>query len=300
VVSCAKDKIATRNYQTEHVIIIVIDGARYSETWGDNSHQYIPNLANELAQIGIINTHFYNNGTTSTVPGHTAITTGRYEHIDNSGLELPQYPSIFQYWSSKFNEDPNKSWVITSKGKLEVLSDCVNPDWNGKYKPLTNCGIDALGVGSGYRHDSITYKEAITILSTYHPNLTLINFREPDYSAHLNNWDSYIQGILSTDQYLKQLIDFIESNPIYAGKTTVFVTNDHGRHLNTVSGGFSSHGDGCEGCRHINFFAYGPDFKQDTIISSQRELIDIPATIAELLHFDMPSCEGRVMYELFE
>jgi len=300
VASCAKDKIETGNYQTEHVIIIVIDGARYSETWGDNTHQYIPKLANELAQTGVINTHFYNNGTTSTVPGHTAMTTGRYENIDNVGAELPQYPSIFQYWRSKFNKDPNKSWVIASKGKLEVLSDCANPDWNGKYNPLTNCGIHALGAGSGYRHDSITYKKAISILSSYHPDLAIITFREPDFSAHSNSWLNYTQGIQSTDYYLYQLISFIESDPVYAGKTTVFVTNDHGRHLNSVSSGFISHGDECEGCRHINFFAYGPDFKQDTIISSQRELIDIPATIAELLHFHMPYGNGKVMHELFE
>jgi hypothetical protein len=300
LVSCTKDKIEAINYQTEHVIIIVMDGARYSETWGDTTHQYIPKLANELAPTGIINTHFYNNGTTSTVPGHTAMTTGRYQGIDNGGAELPQYPSIFQYWNSSYNNNPSKAWVIASKGKLEVLSDCIHPEWNGKYNPLTNCGINAMGTGSGYREDSITYNRAKQLLSSHHPNICIINFREPDYSGHLNNWDSYLYGIQSTDQYIHLLIDFIEADPIYAGKTTVFVTNDHGRHLNTVSSGFSSHGDGCEGCRHILFYAYGPDFKKDEVISVQRELIDIPATIAELLHFDMPYGEGRVMYELFE
>ena len=80
----------------------------------------------------------------------------------------------------------------------------------------------------------------------------------------------------------------------------MFVTNDHGRHLDSIAGGFSSHGDDCKGCRHINFFACGPDFKQGVIISQKRELIDISATIAELFQFSMPTSKGNVMEELFK
>lgn len=80
----------------------------------------------------------------------------------------------------------------------------------------------------------------------------------------------------------------------------MFVTNDHGRHLDTVSVGFSSHGDGCEGCRHVMFYAYGPDFKQNVVVNNPRDLIDISATIAELLQFKMPYGKGQVMMELFK
>ncbi|KAA3623483.1 MAG: sulfatase, partial [Bacteroidetes bacterium] len=55
-----------------------------------------------------------------------------------------------------------------------------------------------------------------------------------------------------------------------------------------------------EGCRHINRFAWGPDFKRGYSEDIERELIDIPATVAELLQFDLPDCQGTVMEELFE
>ncbi len=299
IASCAKDKTASREYQTEFVIVIVMDGARYSETWGDPSHANIPYLTDELAPTGVINTLFYNKGTTSTIPGHCAITTGRYQNIDNGGAELPEYPSIFQYWNSTYNAEPSKSWIIASKGKLEVLKDCLHPDWNGEHQPMADCGIGSMGVGSGYRHDSLTFETAMSILSSDHPNLSIINFREPDYSGHLNSWNDYILGIRTIDEYIYQLLEFIESDPIYAGKTTVFVTNDHGRHLDTAASGFSSHGDDCDGCQHILFYAYGPDFKKNEIVAVQRDMIDIPATIAELLHFNMPTGKGNVMFELF-
>jgi len=57
--SCSKDSL--REYKTENVIIIVVDGVRYSETWGDTTHQYIPYFSNEIADFGVVNTSFYNN-----------------------------------------------------------------------------------------------------------------------------------------------------------------------------------------------------------------------------------------------
>ena len=78
------------------------------------------------------------------------------------------------------------------------------------------------------------------------------------------------------------------------------MTNDHGRHTDGVADGFCSHGDPCDGCQHINFYAFGPDFKENQIISEERELIDVPATIAELLNFRIPNSNGNIMTELFK
>ena len=71
--SCSKNKVEPRQYETEHVIVIVMDGPRYSETWGDPSHQNIPRMANDLAPIGVINEQFFSYGETFTVPGLSLI-----------------------------------------------------------------------------------------------------------------------------------------------------------------------------------------------------------------------------------
>ena len=277
-----------------------MDGPRYSETWGDSTHQYIPRMANDLLPQGVLSTNFYTHGPTYTSAGHTAITTGNYQEINNAGQEIPQYPSYFQYWLKKTNKDSTAAWVIASKDKLSVLADCQDPQWAGKYNPSTNCGINGSGVGSGYRDDSSTFEVTKTVLATYHPQLVLINFREPDYSGHQNNWPNYVNGISDIDEYIYQVWNFIENDSIYKGCTSLFVTNDHGRHLDTVANGFAGHGDNCEGCRHINFFACGPDFKKNLIVDEARGLIDIPATIAYLLNYNFPSGQGKIMHELFE
>lgn len=294
--SCRKDKPIS-SFKTKNVIVVVMDGPRYSETWGDSTHQYIPRMANDLLPQGIVSTQFYNNGPTYTTAGHTAITTGNYQEINNAGLEIPAAPSIFQYWLKKYNVDTSAAWVIASKSKLAILADCQDSNWSGTFNASTNCGVN--GLGSAVRDDSSTFEIAKSILTMYHPNLVLINFREPDFSGHQNNWTNYTQGIKDVDEYIYQVWNYIETDPIYKGTTTLFVTNDHGRHLDTVSTGFSGHGDSCDGCRHINFFACGPDFKKNVMFDTPRELIDIPTTIAWLMDFNFPSGQGNVMHELF-
>lgn len=296
--SCGKEEANTDIYKTKNVVVLVMDGPRYSETHGEPNHQYTPRISKDLAPIGTTYTEFYNHGSTYTVAGHTALTTGHYQIINNVGLELPQHPSIFQYWKKTHQKKDTDAWIIASKDKIISIGNCQDSLWKDQYLPATICGEN--GWGTGYVTDSFTFARSKDILTAHHPQLVLLTFREPDFSGHQNNWDNYLQGIRDVDEYIYQIWDFLENDPYYQGNTTLFVTNDHGRHLDTVSTGFINHGDQCVGCTHINLFACGPDFKKNQLLDKPRELVDIPATIAELLRFQMPNIEGQVMWELFK
>ncbi|HET6244559.1 MAG: alkaline phosphatase family protein [Bacteroidetes bacterium] len=286
-------------YVTENVIIIVMDGPRYSETWGDPNHTHIPVMAEKLAKEGAVFTNFYNNGPTYTNAGHAAITTGIYQEINNNGEEVPDNPSFFQYWHSQ-NAYSISPWIIASKGKLEILSNCKNDTYKDKSRPMTNCGIGGKGREGGYRDDFQTFETAISILDNYHPKLVLINFMEPDLSGHNANWEGYLAGIRQTDYYIGEIWNFIQRDSIYSDKTTIFVTNDHGRHLDGWKDGFVSHGDNCDGCRHINLYAFGPDFKKNMVVTSSHELIDLTRTTNELLGIKNLSSTGKVLWDIFK
>jgi len=295
---CKQDKVYPE-FITENIIIVVIDGPRYSETWGEPNHSFIPNQS-ALRHQGVVFDNFWNTGSTYTISGHTAITTGVNQSINNNGGELPSNQSLFQVWRKTHNKDISKAWVITSKDKLEVLANTSKPLWKDKYTPSTNCGVNGAGVGSGYRDDSITLQRCFEIFDHHHPNLVLINFREPDYSGHQGDWLNYLDGISDTDEYVQQIWDYIENDPMYKGKTTLIVTNDHGRHLNTVSGGWHHHGDKCDGCKRIGLLALGPDFPKDIVVSTPYDQTDIARTVAEMLHFDLKNGEGHVITELVD
>jgi len=95
-------------YKTKTVFIFVVDGARYTETWGDPSHQFIPNRFAMLKE-GVNCNNFYNNGFTFTCSGHQAMCTGVYENISNYGNQYPTNPSVFQYWLQASNCCGSKS-----------------------------------------------------------------------------------------------------------------------------------------------------------------------------------------------
>jgi hypothetical protein len=295
---CKKvDNYAPYQYKTKNVIIVVVDGARYTETWNLPSRPLIPNRDSLLSQ-GVLCTKFYNNGYTFTNAGHTAMTTGVYQFISNGGSEIPQNPSIFQYWMKKKGKSSEKAWVIASKDKLAILADCQYSGWAGQYMPMTDCGNS--GLGSGYRLDSITFGRAKDVLTTMHPEMMLINFKEPDMSGHAHDSAKYIQGIIDTDNYIRQLWELIQSDPLYRDKTTLIVTNDHGRHTAGHLDGFVSHTDLCEGCKHIEFFGIGPDFKKGYVCDKPHDQIDIANTVAELMDFEIPTSEGKVLKEMFQ
>ena len=255
-------------------------------------------MATELTTEGVLYTNFRNNGPTYTHAGHTEIPTGFYQNISNAGKELPKRPSIFQYYLRQSKADKTEAWLVSSKGKLEILANTEEKDWWNMYMPMTYCGPN--GNSSTYEDDNKTVAQYKRVINAHSPNLLFINLLEADVNGHSNEWEKYLKAIQNCDKYVYELWNLIQSDPEMKNTTTLFVTTDHGRHLDGHKDGFVSHGDNCEGCRHIMMLAMGPDFKKGVTIDKERELIDISKTVARLLNVDMPTSKGCVMDELFE
>lgn len=286
----------SRTYRTKYHIILVLDGPRWSETWGDTTHHLIPNQASILKKEGTFFTNFRNNGVTLTNSGHSALCTGVYQRLSNIGKQLPKNPSIFQYYLKQKNKDKTKAWVMTSKGKLEMLANTKNKHWWNTYMPSTYCGIN--GSGTGYPGDNRMYPIFKQLLLEHKPEITIINLLDIDAWAHQGNWERYTAAIKELDVYTLDLWRTIQNDPELKDQTAIYITNDHGRHLDGVKKGFESHGCRCEGCRHISLLAIGPDFEKGKIVDQEYDMIDIPATIAHMMQIDMPTSKGKAITEL--
>ena len=291
--------VYSQKYKSEYSIILVIDGPRFSETFGDSTCKYIPKMGKELIKEGVFFENFKNNGPTYTVPGHTAMTTGNYQRISNSGTSLPKRPSIFQYYLKSTNAPKSDAFIVASKGKLDVLANTKNKKWRNKYLASTYCGPNGIGVG--YGDDDKTFSKVSELISSNNPpHLMLINLLAVDVYGHLNNWSKYLESIKICDNYADSIWKIIQTNPVLKDKTTLFITNDHGRHLNGKKNGFVSHGDNCEGCRHISLLVLGPDIQKGKIVKEEAELIDISITISKMMNFEIPTSNGRFLEELFQ
>ncbi len=281
---------------TEHVVLLVIDGPRYSESWGDTTHSNIPQQWN-LRNQGVILTNFQNKGITYTNSGHATLLTGFYENIANNGSQFPLHPTLMQRIIQQYGN--NAAALIASKDKLHVLKNCQDANFANQFPCYIDCGINGDGTG-GYRSDSITQAHVIEFMNQNFPKLLVVNYKDPDVFGHNGDSLNYIASIQKTDQYVEQVWAFIQSNPVWKNKTTLIVTNDHGRHLNGTSNGYISHGDNCSGCQHIGFFAISPDFKKNRTYNSLYEQNQLAATIAKLLKLPLTGNEGKKIGVLFK
>ncbi len=270
---------------TQNVIIVVLDGARYTETFGAES-TYIRKIWTKLKPNGAIFTNYRNDGRTVTIPGHTTIETGTWQTIDNYGLERPTMPTIFEYFRKAIGATESENYIATGKKKLRVLSYSTHNQDGPAYKA-------AVSVADGDRAvmDSVFFH-----MNTDHPRLILINLADIDGAAHDKGWKSYTTAITRADSLVYVLWQNIQSNSSYIGTTTLIVTNDHGRH-DDAHGGFKDHGCTCEGCRHIMLFMAGRNIPSGVVDTLKAKQIDIAPTVGELLGFPTPLAVGKSLLQ---
>lgn len=276
-------------YETRHVVIVVVDGARYSETFGDTTHAQVPRQALDLAPQGCFAT-CWNAGVTTTNPGHAAVLSGAYQAIANDGSERPHLPLVFEYYRAATGAPRSQTWFLSGKPKLEVMSNSDHPDYG-----------DSLGamVDVTCPTDSAAIARAEAVLLAGHPALVAVNLAQTDQVAHTGNWAGYLAALHRADSLVHDLWLKVQSDTALAGRTTLFVTNDHGRH-DDAHGGFQNHGCGCDGCRRLQLLALGPDFRAGHVRQGVAQLVDIVPTIGELLGFPTPWTTGHVLADLLD
>lgn len=275
---------------TKAVILIIIDGARWTETFGDPTRELIPHLADDLALLGAINTAFYNDAATLSIPGHAAIVTGTWQDLPNDGTQRPSAPTVFEYLRRATGASENEAVFIHGSFIEPVLTYSIHPDYGADF-----------GAGmffSDYAappYDDGMWANARQVLAELHPRLMMISLLDPDEAGHEHNWEAYRQAIRHDDEIIWDLWQQVQGDPFYAGQTTLFVTNDHGRGCGE---GWPDHGGSDECNRHVMFLAVGSKIQPGLVVTQRRTLRDITPTIGYLLGFETPLAEGDIMTEL--
>ncbi len=275
----------TLSFCAQHVFIVVIDGARYSETFGSKG-KYIPCIWNDLRKEGAIYTSFWNNGLTKTCPGHATVLTGTWQNIPNNGSVRPTEPTLFEFLRKQFPSDEHTCYVVSGKPKLACLTYSTATEYGTLY------GASFAGEEKGT--DTGTFRQLEILMERFHPSVVMVNLPEVDLSGHSGKWTKYLSAIRQADSLVGVLWRRIQSDSVYRNTTTLFVTNDHGRH-DAMHSGFKDHGDTCSGCRHIMLFALGPTIHPNASIDERCSQIDIAPTAAEILGISFPPGRGRVL-----
>jgi hypothetical protein len=262
-------------------IIVVVDGARYSETLGDPTHANIPQEWQRLAPAGIWSDSFYNDGITETMPGHSAILTGTWQPIANDGSQRPNNPTLFEYFRQATGLPAQCAVVVGGKAKLDAIGYSTR---DGYGAPL-GAETDVMD-----RPDQPTWDALHSRLDATHPRLVLLALSEVDRRGHADDWPGYLAAIKDADRIVGEVWDYVQTSDAYRGRTAVIVTNDHGRSATD----FTTHGDG-ENSRHIVLFAAGAGVEPSGAMSGRHTQIELAATVGTILGFSTPDAVGATM-----
>jgi hypothetical protein len=126
------------------------------------------------------------------------------------------------------------------------------------------------------------------------PVLSLVSLGHVDIAGHTGSWVDYVSAIETADRLALELWEWIQSDPFYSGRTAFFITSDHGRHTDD----WTSHGDGCIGCRRIPLVALGPDIQPGVESDGPADLRDLGVTAASFFGLQMPDADGRYLGEM--
>lgn len=274
------------------VVIVVVDGWRYEDTYGDPTHQNIPRLWHELRPLGVWHSRIYNLGQTLTAPGHAAILGGAWQPIPNDGTGRPTAPTLFEYFRQQTGATEAETALIhngTTEGKAGRWA----------YSSAAGYGADFAArqyvVDGADFEDAKVYDLAVSALGQ-HPRLALIAFPAVDEWAHTGDFEGYRRAIQTVDGLIADLWAALQADPFYANQTTLFVTNDHGRRLDD----FTTHGGNSLSEQHVTLLTVGPRTPAGVASATRRTLRDLAPTVGQLLGLATPFAEGNVMWEVLK
>lgn len=278
---------------SQNVVVIIIDGARYSETFGDPGAEFIPNMA-QMAQQGSIITEFYNDSLTYTSRAVPALWTGSRTQVESiffngNQTQCTIKPSIFEYFRKQHNIEETKCiHELAYVSSLWLQSFHYNYGQN--YWPYT--------VSQG-NSDADVLQNTLADMENFEPQLLWVYLSDVDHAGHSGDWTYYTNAIKTADSVVFEIWNKIQSMPFYQNKTTLLITNDHGRH-DDLHGGFQGHGCSCQGCRHIMFLAMGPHVKSNFVSTQYRRIPDVAKTAGALLNTKTEYSTGNIISEIFD
>lgn len=134
--------------------------------------------------------------------------------------------------------------------------------------------------------DGYMHYQAMDYLKNKKPKAMFISYGETDEFAHEGHYGHYLNSAHQFDAWLAEIWNFVQSDPLYAGNTTLLITTDHGRG-DVIKSQWTSHGEKVKDCHEIWYAMLGAKVPAMGEVKSteqvyQRELIHQVSTLMGL------------------
>lgn len=297
--------------QASNLVIIVMNGIRYDDAFGDKNHLYIDNIWNKLRQLGTICTKLDNSELTFPIPSHMSLLTGVWHVLENplSDKKRPVFPTLFEYWNSSHKEPGNSCYFASNDAAFKNVSCSNHAKYGATYAPVFEIDKES-------NENNAVYEKVMPYILEKHPSFVYLSLgtgiggkgRISDILGHpeckpdqkdacaSGLLNKYYESIIFMDAIVYDLWDQIQQDEVYKDKTVFLILSVHGRHTND----FHGFGCKCRGCRQLFMLAIGPGIKKGFVSKRKRTLIDICRTVGNIFDIPTPYAKGSIMKELYE
>jgi hypothetical protein len=147
--------------------------------------------------------------------------------------------------------------------------------------------------------DELSVYIARQLMRRLAPSLLWITLHDIDV-AHSGAFSLYLEGIRRSDRLCAEIWNTIQSEPEYAGKTTMFILPDFGRDSDISAGGngFQHHRTGDPTSRTTWMMVLGPGVRENQIVERAVDSTDLVPTLGTLLGFTPTLCQGQPLREV--
>jgi len=147
--------------------------------------------------------------------------------------------------------------------------------------------------------DELSVYVAHQLMRQLAPSLVWITLHDIDI-AHSGTFSLYIDGIRRSDRLCAEIWRTIQSEPEYAGKTTMFILPDFGRDSDSSAGGngFQHHRTGDPVSRTTWMMVLGPGVRENVVVDRAVESVDLVPTIGARLGFEARFSQGKPIAEV--
>jgi hypothetical protein len=182
---------------------------------------------------------------TVTLPNHTTMMTGRsvmgpcgHHYTNNTdparGETLHnQKHHDGTYIASVFDvahDHGLRTALATGKAKFSLFRDSYDANHGAVSAARPDCGRNKIDF---YVYDKDCEMMTTRFIAAMHDqpfNYAFVHYADPDVAGHAHGWGgaAYQQTIRKLDAQLGRLFQLVESSPQLRGRTTIFLTADHG------------------------------------------------------------------------
>jgi hypothetical protein len=147
--------------------------------------------------------------------------------------------------------------------------------------------------------DELSVYIARQLMRQLAPSLLWITLHDIDI-AHSGTYSLYIDAIQRSDRLCAEMWKTIQSEPEYAGKTTMFILPDFGRDSDTDPGGngFQHHRTGDPLSRTTWLMVLGPGVRENRVVDRPIDSTDLVPTLGSILGFSANYSQGRPLAEV--